>query len=107
MKPTAHLGIAAALAVVAIGGTASALIGGAGSYSTPVRELRVVGAVTRSDVQPADRAIQAVVPELAEGPAANPFNPRRNSSPVNVRIPPPPPPRVEYPALPVLPAARK
>jgi hypothetical protein len=103
-----HLLVAAVLVVIALFGTASALIGGAGSYPVLVKDLRVVGPSTRTDVIGAERAIAPVVPELSTPPVSNPFSARRSPSiPFDIKVPLPPPPRLEYPPLPVLPVPVK
>jgi hypothetical protein len=107
MKPTPHLLVAAVLVVVGLFATASALIGGAGSYPIPVRDLRVVGPATDTKVVPAERATGPLVADLSAPPASNPFSARRDFRSVELAIGQPPPPRVEYPALPVLPVVTK
>jgi hypothetical protein len=107
MKTTPHLLVAGVLVVIALFATASGLLGGSGGYPVTTRDLRVVGSSTRTDVVAAERATAPLVADLAGPPSSNPFSARKDGSTPILNIPLPPPPRVEYPSLPVLPVPVK
>jgi hypothetical protein len=107
MKATPHLLVAGVLVVIALFASASSLLGGSGSYPVATRDLRVIGPGTRTDVVPAERATAPLVADLAGLPSANPFSERRDTRTSPLNIPLPPPPRLEYPPLPVLPVPVK
>lgn len=103
MQITPHLAIAGAVTLVVLAVTVPGLIGDGGSWEVTVKELRVVGPATETDVTPAARATDPVVPELSHLPDADPFNPQAQGMTVTGVAAPPPPP-LELPPLPVLPA---
>jgi hypothetical protein len=102
---TSQMTIAISLMAITVVCTLGALIGSNGHWSVPVSEYRVVGPDTNSSVFPADKATSPLVPDLSDVPSHNPFNSRSGNSTGYVRIAVPPRPQLDYPPLPVLPAA--
>ena len=107
MKTSPQLLVAAVLIVISLIATASALLGGGAAYAVPTHDLRIVGPDTRTAVITAERATAPLVAELSSAPASNPFSAHKSFNATTVKIPAPPPPRLAYPALPVLPLPAK
>ena len=103
MQVTPHLLIAGAVTLIVLVVTVPGLIGDGGSWQVTDHELRVVGPTTDTAVVPATRATDPVVPELAHLPDTDPFNPQAPGMNVTGVAAPPPPP-LQLPSLPVLPA---
>jgi hypothetical protein len=102
---TMHMWISFGLMLLAVVFMLSPIIGTNGHWASSITEYRVVGSELNTPVVPAERATDAIVPDLSGTPSHNPFNARSNGGPPSVRIPPPPIPHLDYPALPVMPAA--
>jgi hypothetical protein len=106
MKSTPHVVVATILVLVALIGSAGAIIGTAGGFALPTRELRIVGPASLPTVIPGENALQPLVVDL-DGPMANPFSPRKAAASAMAKIPLPPPPLLDFPALPPLPLPEK
>jgi hypothetical protein len=109
MKTTPHLLVAGVLIVITLFAAVPSLFAGFGGMKHDFRELRIVGSATRTDVVPADRATAPLVADLARPPSSNPFSARKDArlGLDMIKIDAPPPPRLDYPPLPVLPVPVK
>ncbi|MBA2479809.1 MAG: hypothetical protein H0V44_04030 [Planctomycetes bacterium] len=106
MKMTPHVFVAAALVLVALIAAVVALLDSGTSFPVPTRDLRVLGPAADTSVMQGQRALASLMPEF-DGPIANPFSPRKGTTPNTARIPLPPAPPLDAPALPVLPLSEK